>query len=235
MSVISQRFMAALADYPDGSLGPHELCLSCVKALPVQRAAIVIGAESSTFEPLGASDEVAARMEAQQLLSGEGPAIDAVARGGPVVVDDLAVQFDRWPGFTTALGSDAYGGMYAFPLQIGAIGVGVLDLYRSTRAVLTSADMTDMLAVADIVTMVVLSRVPTTDEDIDVVDAWWTPSPSSTDIHQATGMVIAQLSVQPQVAYLRLRAHAFANDKPLVDVARDVIERRLRFEPEPER
>jgi hypothetical protein len=37
------------------------------------------------------------------------------------------------------------------------------------------------------------------------------------------------------VAYLRLRAHAFANDLPLLTVARDVIERRLRFTVDEER
>lgn len=230
----SQKFMTALADYPDGSLGPHELCLCCVRALPVDRAAIMIGVEATTLEPLGASDEVAARMEAQQLLAGEGPALDAVARGGPVVVDDLAARDDRWPGFIAALGPDARGGLFAYPLQIGTVAVGVLDLYRSSRVLLTSAEVTDMLAVADIVTMVTLTRIPPADTDTEVVDAWWTPSPSSSEIHQATGMVIAQLQVAPRVAFLRLRARAFADGRPLIDLARDVIERRIRFDPGPE-
>jgi hypothetical protein len=48
-------------------------------------------------------------------------------------------------------------------------------------------------------------------------------------------MVVAQLAVPPSVAYLRLRAYAFAHDRALTAVARDVIERRLRFDPEDER
>ena len=50
-----------------------------------------------------------------------------------------------------------------------------------------------------------------------------------------TGMVVAQLAVPPRTAFLRLRAHAFAHDIPLKEVARDVIERRLRFDPDDER
>jgi hypothetical protein len=227
--------MAALAEYPDGALGPHELCLSCVKVLPVDRAALTVGDASSTWEPLGATDETAARIEAHQAVAGEGPAVDAAERGGPVLVEDLSTQFDRWPGFTSALGPDASGAMFAFPLQIGAIAIGVLDLYRIAPAPIDSGELTAMQAVADIVTMVLMSRPPPADLDTNVTDAWWTPSPSSSEIHQATGMVVAQLSVAPRIAYLRLRAYAFANDRPLTDVARDVIERRLRFDPDDQR
>jgi hypothetical protein len=231
----SQLFLAALAEYPDGALGPRELCVSCVKVLPVDRAALTIGGASATWEPLGATDETAARIEAKQVIAGEGPAVDAAEHGGPVLVDDLSTQFDRWPGFTTALGTDAYGAMFAFPLQIGAIAVGVLDLYRNEPVPIEPDELTAMLGVADIVTMVLMSRPAPDDVDTTATDAWWTPSPSSSEIHQATGMLIAQLSVTPRIAYLRLRAYAFAHDRPLTEVARDVIERRLRFDPDDER
>lgn len=223
--------MTALARYPDGALGPRQLCLACVEVLPVDRAAITISVAATTWEPLSATDETAARIEAQQSITGEGPAVDALRRGGPILVDDLAAQFDRWPGFSTALDHDARGAMFAFPLQIGAIAVGVLDLYRVEPKPIRPQDMTAMLAVADIVTMVLLSRTPT-HADVGASDVWWTPSPTAREVHQATGMVVAQLSVAPADAYLRLRAYAFTHERPLTDVARDVIERRLRFDPD---
>lgn len=235
MTSASKEFLAAIADYPDGSLGPHELCLCCVSALPVERAAISVSVASDNWEMLGASDETAARLETQQILTGEGPAVDAVARGGPILVDDLATQFDRWSGLMSALGADARGALFAFPLQIGAISVGVLDLGRDEPVSLNPPEMTTILAVTDIVTMVLLSRASHAEDDIGRHDEWWTPSPSSSEIHQATGMVVAQLAVPVRVAYLRLRAHAFANDLPLLDVAREVIERRLRFNPADDR
>ncbi|WP_155948718.1 GAF and ANTAR domain-containing protein [Mycobacterium sp. URHB0044] len=234
-SATSQRFMTALAEYPDGSLGPLQLCDACVQVLPVDRAALTISVASTTWEPLCASDETASRIEAQQVITGEGPAMDAVAGGGPVLVDDLATAFDRWPGFATALGRDAHGAMYAFPLQIGAIAVGVLDLYRAEPVPVEADDVSAMLAITDIVTMVLLSHAPPADLVTSPSDVWWTPTPSSSEIHQATGMIVAQLSVPPQVAYLRLRAHAFSQARPLIEVARDVIERRLRFDPDDER
>ena len=43
-------------------------------------------------------------------------------------------------------------------------------------------------------------------------------------------MIAAQLEVSVGDALIRLRAHAFGNDRPLTDVARDVVARRLRFD-----
>lgn len=222
-----------MAAYPDEALGPQELCAICVEQLAVDRAAIAIRVAPTVWEPLGASDEVAARIEAAQATVGEGPAIDALGRGGPVLVDDLSAQFDRWPGFSAALGQDGRGAMFAFPLQIGAIRVGVLGMYRVEPVLAEPDEVAAMLVVADIVTMILLSHAPPSvpaGVNADDLDAWWAPSLASREIHQATGMIVAQLAVPADEAYLRLKARAFAEGLPPIEVARDVIARRLRFD-----
>jgi hypothetical protein len=42
-------------------------------------------------------------------------------------------------------------------------------------------------------------------------------------------MVSVQLGVDVEEAFVRLRAYAYAEDRRLTDVARDVVGRRLRF------
>jgi hypothetical protein len=49
-------------------------------------------------------------------------------------------------------------------------------------------------------------------------------------VHQATGMVKVQLNVGIAEALVRLRAYAYAEERPIEDVARDVVGRRLRFD-----
>ncbi|HME77809.1 MAG TPA: GAF and ANTAR domain-containing protein [Mycobacterium sp.] len=229
------RFLAALVAYPDGALGPHQLCALCVESLSVDRAAIVITVGSTVWDLLSASDDVAARIEAGQATAGEGPAIEAVRRGGPVLVENLSAQLARWPGFGAAVGEHGRGAMFAFPLQIGAIGVGVLDLYRVLPTSARGDEVAAMLAVADIITMVLLSHAPPAvpaGVDANDLDAWWAPLSSSREIHQATGMIVAQLAVPPDMAYLRLQAYAFSQGRVLMDVARDVVARRVRFDPD---
>ena len=49
-------------------------------------------------------------------------------------------------------------------------------------------------------------------------------------VHQASGMVAAQLDVSVGQALIRLRAYAFGNERPLADVAEDVVARELRLD-----
>jgi AmiR/NasT family two-component response regulator len=49
-------------------------------------------------------------------------------------------------------------------------------------------------------------------------------------LFQAQGMVMVQLGVSIGEALVRMRAYAFAEDRRLTDVARDVVDRRLRFD-----
>jgi hypothetical protein len=53
---------------------------------------------------------------------------------------------------------------------------------------------------------------------------------SRAEVSQATGMLVAQLGVEPAEALLRLRAHAYATGRSSTDVARDILERRLRLD-----
>jgi AmiR/NasT family two-component response regulator len=52
------------------------------------------------------------------------------------------------------------------------------------------------------------------------------------EVHQATGMVIAQLRMPADDALAILRAHAYANDTTLADIAHQVVTRQLDFQGE---
>jgi hypothetical protein len=62
-------------------------------------------------------------------------------------------------------------------------------------------------------------------------DAWAElNSLSRVEVSQATGMLVAQLGIEPTEALVRLRAHAYATGRAATDVARDILDRRLRLE-----
>ncbi|HYS41343.1 MAG TPA: ANTAR domain-containing protein, partial [Pseudonocardiaceae bacterium] len=48
-------------------------------------------------------------------------------------------------------------------------------------------------------------------------------------VHQATGMIAMQLDLTMEDAFVRLRAMAFAGQRPLAELAADVVARRVRF------
>jgi len=177
-----------------------------------------------------ATDRVAGELEEWQLSYGQGPCVDAFAGGGPVLVSDLdhPRYRGRWPVFTPAARASGARALFALPLQVGAIRLGVLDLYRTTPGPLTPPQLADALAYADVVGTLLLETAH--GEASGLRDD---PTAHQAEVHQATGMIVAQLGVPADEAFARLRAYAFAHDRRLGDVARDVVARLLRFEPDP--
>jgi len=100
-----------------------------------------------------------------------------------------------------------------------------LDLYRRAPGALSATQMRDALSAADAATLILLGLRSDPGEE----QAWDRSWGSRAEIHQATGMVVAQLGISAADALARLRAHAFAEQRLLSEVARDVVARRLRF------
>lgn len=226
------RFLSAIETTGDGGDGPQRLCGACVQALPVLRAGIVLNVSGVGLEVLSASDPVAEEVEWTQVTLGEGPAVEAIATGVPISLADPG-RGDRWPVFLSEIKKLGVDGIYALPLNIGAIKVGVLDLYPAAGESLSGPDFADALAIAEVLTGVLISIGP--DGLVPgVLGPWWKQPLSSREVHQATGMVMAQLGVDARSAYVRLQAFAFVNGLLINDVAGEVVSRRLRFQPEPD-
>ena len=51
------------------------------------------------------------------------------------------------------------------------------------------------------------------------------------ELHQAQGMVMVQMGISLTEALALMRAHAYANDADLNDLARDIVARRVSLDP----
>ena len=111
----------------------------------------------------------------------------------------------------------------------------MLDLYRAAPGSLSDLQRRDALAAADTAALMLLGQRtdPHNDgaPDRDGNTGGWLDHAVGyrAEIHQATGMVLVQLGISATDALARLRAHAFLHRRLLLDVARDVVERRLVF------
>ncbi|MGH3933818.1 MAG: ANTAR domain-containing protein, partial [Pseudonocardiaceae bacterium] len=163
------------------------------------------------------------------------PGTEALGEDHPVLVPALGSDSSvlRWPAFAPAAVAAGVSAVFAFPLVMGAISVGALEIHRGREGELSAAELSEMLLFADVVLPRVLDHLSgpgTTAGGLDL--------PSSgfeyrwAEVHQATGMVSVQLDSDLTVAFLRLRAHAYLTGRRLSQVAGDVVERRLGFEPD---
>jgi hypothetical protein len=223
-----------------GPSAPRRICEACVDVLPVSGASITVMAAADRQEPIYATNETAGRLDELQFSLGEGPCVDAFTHRRPVIVADLAITTDhRWPAFASAARETSARAVYVFPLQVGAIAVGVLDLYHDLPGLPTPTTLSGALRTADAAlwTLLGLRAGETPDgeghEDHADPHGWLRGAPlARIEVYQATGMIIAQLDVTAETALARLRAHAYATGRPIDEVARDVIERRMRFDEE---
>ena len=117
--------------------------------------------------------------------------------------------------------------LFAVPLQIGAIRLGVLLAYREVPGTMSAALLDDLLVFADAVTDALLGR-----HSAGSSPQWLSDRPSGyrAEIHQATGMMSVQLSASQAEALIRMRAYAFSHRRALAEVAADVVARRLKFD-----
>lgn len=210
---------------------PRRLCELCVELLDVTGAGISLITSAGHRGVVCATNPGAAVIEQLQFSLGEGPCVDAVTGRRPVLVPDLAhpesVAVTRWPAFMSAAAEAGVRAVFAFPLLIGGLQIGALDLYRECTGDLSSQQLTGALLAADAAALALLSLDHGDDATFD--DDPTRYGTYHLEVHRATGMVQEQLGVSAGQALVRLRARAFADGRSVTDIARDVVARRLRF------
>lgn len=199
---------------------PDRLCGAAVGLLPVTGASVCLYSRGLPVR-LGASGALAARLGDIQATLGDGPCAAAVGTRRAVLAEDLTRGPDavRWPVFAQQATDAGVRAVYALPLGVATVCVGTLDLYRTEPGRLTPAELRTARVLADLTTAALTAR-----------GAW--PGRAHVEIHQATGVVMAQLGIAASPALARLRAHAFAQDRTIVDLAHEVVRGRVRFDGE---
>jgi GAF domain len=236
----SERLRDDLQAVMPGGGGPvgsaDRLCHACVDLLRVDAAAISFVADGESRGTFGSSGPLSRRWDEFQFTFGEGPCLDAVSQGRPVVAEDLADPWERrWPAFAGAMLNDGVRAVFALPVRVAASRVGALDLFRRTAGSFDD-DLRDGAEWASQLAALPLLDLMSADVDWDAVgqgDGWsQLASLERVEVYQATGMIQVQLDVDAAEALVRLRGYAFAHDLTASEVAWRIIERRLSLKPE---
>lgn len=232
-SRVNQVLAALHAEPGSASSMPDRLCAMCTADLPLAGVALLLATEDSHHGVVAATSGLATTIESLQFDLGEGPGLDASAHGRPVLEPDLATAgFGRWPAFGPAATESGVAAVFAFPLHVGSIRLGALDMFRSTAGGLDETQMRDAYAYADAAIAVILQLQELKDSADGAHPRLAEPLLDRPEIHQATGMVSVQAGIGLAESLLLLRAHAYSTTRPLLDTARDVLGRTLNFHPD---
>jgi hypothetical protein len=202
----------------------------CAGVLGVTGIAVSVLLPAGGGEIVWRTDGPSARLDDLQFTLGQGPAADAAVFGQLVLEPDLvAVPLPRWPAFTPAALELGVRAVFAVPLQIGAIRLGILQAHRDAAGPLDDGVLVDLLALAGAATDALLA-------DGRGAPGWLPDQRAGyrAQVHQATGMISVQLGVGQAEALIRMRAAAFSERRAVAEVAADVVARRLRFDKDAE-
>jgi hypothetical protein len=230
VTTTTEILSAVTAEHRRGVSLPERLCRDCAAALPVNGVGLALMNDAGHQGVIAATDGPAEAMEDLQFALGEGPCVDASLQRRPVLQPDLASSAStRWPGYGPAVLEAGIAAIFAFPLQVGAIRLGILDLYRETPGNLDAEQLADALAYADAAVVILLHLQGQMQPGQGLHPQLGDPLESRAEVHQATGVVSVQAVVGLTEALLLLRAHAYAANRPILHIAQDVLAGTLRF------
>jgi hypothetical protein len=231
---LATRFAKALdsesdAGPADCDLLPERLARAAAAVLPVDGVGLSIHGGPDTRTPLAASCEAAATVERLQFTVGRGPCLLAASSGLPIFANQ-ALLARRWPVFHDLLVcKTTIRSLLALSLPGRLRGIGAMDLYFRSADGPTAIDVLEARSVAGLVS-----------EHLGPAADWspWTPgedpdwpnTPAARrrgKLWMAVGMVMLAAHLPTADALALLRAHAYATDQTVDDLAADLAERRL--------
>ena len=221
-TVVLARLAGVLASRPPDEPVDVRLCHACVEILGADGGAITLASTRPERLTVTSSNGTSARIEDLQDVLGEGPGQDAFREGRAVVTRVDGDRGGPFPMFTQLAG-DIAGPLtvWAIPMHPGGTTIGVVTLYRSEGTLEHSLD--DAQFLVDAIGAALLD-----DRSISAggpFAAW----ADRARVHQATGMIVAELAISPDDALAILRAHAYAESTTMDMISTAVVERRLSF------
>ncbi len=224
-----RRILAALSA-EGNTWSPARLCGACPGLVGVTGAGVMLMSGDIPRGSLCTTDEVSQLIEELQYTMGEGPCVDAYQQDNVVAEPDLADPLTRrWLAFTPPAVQAGARAVFGFPLRFGTVRLGALDLYRDRPGPLSDDQHADALVIADVTARLVLETQAGAPLGA-VAEELEAGADFHFAVHNAAGMVSVQQGISVTEALIRLRAHAFSSDRPIAEIAQDVIARRLRLE-----
>src|SRR5947207_13532194 len=145
-----RRRLAELSAW-EGAWSAAWLCAVCPQVTGVSGAGIMLMSGDIPRGSLCSTNEVSQLIEELQYTLGEGPCVDAYQQDQVVAEPDLAEPVTRrWVAFTPPALEAGVRAVFGFPLRVGTVRLGALNLYRDRPGPLSGDQHADALVVADV-------------------------------------------------------------------------------------
>jgi GAF domain-containing protein len=193
-----------------------------VELLDASAAGLVLAGEAGALQHMAATNADSESLQQFEVQHGEGPCVDCSRTGEAVMAEDLAGVAERWPAFVPVAMDRGFRAAHAFPLRLRSRVLGALNLFGAEPGGMTDADLSAGRAMADMAA-IDLCQVQAAHDAQIVTDQLQHALESRVAIEQAKGILAERAAIGVDEAFSRLRGHARATKRRLVDVAGDVV------------
>ncbi len=201
----------------------HQLVGYCVSLLDAVAAGLLLSDQRGGLQVIASSTEETRLLELFQIQTNEGPCLDCLATGEPVLVPDLAASADRWPRFAERALAQGFAAVHAIPLRLRRDTIGALNLFNSEPRPMREQDTQVVRALADTATIGILQERAIHRGEV-LTEQLQTALNNRVLIEQAKGVLAHAGGVDMDQAFQALRAHGRSHNARLADVARQIVD-----------
>ena len=200
----------------------NDLADACVELLEVSAAGLMLVDPRGQLRVMASSSERSRMLELMEIQNDEGPCLVCHATGVAVIVDDVAVDQERWPTFATQALGLGFRAAYALPMRLRDETIGALNLFHQDSGAVTQAALRVGQGLADIATIAILQR-RALQRGFELNEQLQEALNSRIVIEQAKGVLAERLKSDMPTAFAVLRGYARRTNSRLSDVARAVV------------
>src|SRR6201996_9621775 len=230
-ATVDERLAQAFVELADTLVAGYDLMEflqtltdRCVGLLEVDAAGLLLADTRGALRLIAASTEQARVVELFQIQNDEGPCLDCYRTGQAVIVSDIRSDWAavRWPQFAAATRELGYAGVHAIPMRLRDQVIGTLNLFKVAPDGLDPAVVLAATALVDVATIGILQERAVRQQEV-VAGQLQRALNSRVIIEQAKGVLAERLGVTPDDAFFILRRYARDHNRPLTQLAGDVI------------
>lgn len=172
------------------------------------------------------NSEVGDRVETLEVELEEGPCVECVRVGHPVLVPDLAATADRYPNFTPRALEAGARAIHAIPMTGHGELVGSLDIVSLQPTEMSETQLSTARMLCDVAVSYIFA-VRLHEETSELAGQLQNALDTRVLIEQAKGILAERHGGSMGDAFERLRRYARSHSAPVREVARQVVEDRL--------
>lgn len=200
----------------------HDLTVKAANASGAAAVGLVLSDHQGRVRYMASSNEEGKLLELFQIQNDDGPCLDAITSGTPVVNADLGEAGDRWPKFAPAARAAGFQSVHAFPMRLRKQTIGALNIFGLADSRFDPDDIRVVQALADVATIAILQQRARHQTEV-ITEQLQAALQSRVLIEQAKGALARSQAITPAEAFDVLRTTARTTQRGLGDVARSVI------------